>query len=227
MRTSKELQSLLGLFHACEDAIEACNQLQEYEKKHEMNFDSKERFKVFSGCYIKVSNILTSIKKNTKLFISSPAELESVLRYIAIPVTVPNSMQSSFTSASDLSLEHVLRIARNYLEHPEKNDQLQYFLLADTISQETIFQSLFYAVILVKKEMSCLSQEERRIMFAQSADLYRFVQNAKLQFKKVLPELQKDNRFTPEMRNMIDQFIDYTPSSENVQFDDNLPTRIL
>lgn len=62
----------------------------------------------------------------------------------------------------------IVNYTRNLIEHPEKNDQYKYALLAYGIPTSTVFQAFFYCVQLIKHELSFLSEEEKRIMFAES-----------------------------------------------------------
>lgn len=150
-----------------------------------------------------------------------------MVEYVSRPVDVPDNMKDSFSENDDISLERVLRVSRNLIEHPEKNDQYKYALLAYGIPTSTVFQAFFYCVQLIKHELSFLSEEEKRIMFAESLELKLFFQNTKLQLEKLLPELEQDPKLTPEKKNMINMLMRFEPSDDNVFFDVSLPKREL
>ena len=58
-------------------------------------------------------------------------------------------------------------------------------------------------------------------------ELKLFFQNTKLQLEKLLPELEKDPKLTPEKKNMINKLMRFEPSDDNVFFDVSLPKREL
>ena len=227
MKSKRELNSLYGLYVACEGAMSYCYQLQKYEQNNPLVLDSKKKIHITSECYTKVSNIVTAVKKNKNIFSKATDELALLVEYVSRPVDVPDNMKDSFSENDDISLERVLRVSRNLIEHPEKNEQYKYALLAYGIPTSTVFQAFFYCVQLIKHELSFLSEEEKRIMFAESLELKLFFQNTKLQLEKLLPELEQDPKLTPEKKNMINMLMRFEPSDDNVFFDVSLPKREL
>lgn len=63
MKSKRELNSLYGLYVACEGAMSYCYQLQKYEQNNPLVLDSKKKIHITSECYTKVSNIVTAVKK--------------------------------------------------------------------------------------------------------------------------------------------------------------------
>ena len=225
MRTKKQLISLIGIYTACVNSIGVCNATYKFERENNFSFDNKKKDLQRSECYSKVGNILSSIYNNQGLFVNSNAQLQYFIDFISNPVDVPKHLEKMFSDVSpdERTLERVLRVARNVIAHPDKNDQIKYLYLADTIDFTKIYEGLALASVLVECEINNSTNEEKRIMQAESYAFARFIFNTQRQLRPVLDVLKQDERATKENIELLESFLTFCPSSENVKFDENIP----
>ena len=225
MRTKKQLISLWGIYTACVNAADVCNTAYKFERENKLSFDNEKKSLLRSECYSKVGNILSSINNNRSLFINSKAQLQYFIDFISKPVDIPEHFEKMFSDvlSDERTVERVLRVARNVIEHPDKNDQIKYLYLADTIDFSTIYEALALASVLVEREINNSTDEERRIMVAESYSLGRFVFNAQKQLRPVLEVLKQDERASKGNIEILEAFLAFCPSSENVKIDKNIP----
>jgi hypothetical protein len=210
------LQVLLNIKSACEEAVVYGCEYQEYEKKCQREFVITEKQRKYQEWYSMVSNIIGSVLESKSAFPNSLDTWEQTRRFLIQEVNIPNNLRPLFSEGGCVSLDRVLRIARNHQEHPEKTDQIRYLLLADSIPSMIILQALCHIWNLVVEEWNSLSEDERIRVIVRSTELKRNMVTIQQCLMQLVPAFSKDPRVKPEVYEQLMQMIEFVPSDENI-----------
>ena len=216
MRPMKDLQILLNTKSACEKAVMYGYEYQEYEKKCQREFAIVEKQRKYQEWYSMVSNIMESVLKSQPAFLNSLDTWNQTRVFLTQEVSIPKNLRPLFSEADCVTLDRVLRIARNHQEHPDKTNQFQYLLLADTIPSKIIMQAFGRIWNLIVEEWNSLSEDDRVRMTAGSTELKRNMVTIQQSLAQLVPAFQKDHRVKPEVYEQLMHMIEFVPSDENI-----------
>lgn len=217
MRTIKELQPLLNIIYAAKNTRERGFAYFDYDNKAAVSIDIHKKQKLVREWVTDLANLIDAICNSESSFQNYEVVWRSFIDFVSYPVEIPAAQKDSFEGSDDVSLKRVLRIARNFDEHPEKIEQAKYALLADTISPQLLMEATLFATGLASNEWRSLSHEEQQLCIAESLETKRQIMGLQREInEKVIPVLKtKGIEESPAFR-VLQEFLNFEPKAGNV-----------
>lgn len=220
MKTEKQLAQLMNIRTALKTSVSKMKAYIDYSQKNKYSLDVKTKTQLFQEWYSPLSNTIGAILASRDCFTVSKEKWLSFESKVKEAVPIPKRLENSFSSNDDISYARVLRIARNLPQHPEKTNQLKYVYLADAIPIESLLGIQQAAIDLFDSELEILSQDERNTMVRGSVELTRSIYAMQDALLPYLDQLQTMEGVTPKQIETLKNFIQYTPTTENIVFYD-------
>lgn len=219
MKSEKDLKMLLKFKNAYEITEAKGYAYQKFVEDNPVNLDARKKLELFRAWYSSLSDLISSIFHQKKMFDRSMHQLEEVLDYFGKEVEIPNYIDSTKLNEG-ISLIRVLRIGRNWEGHPDKINQEDYKLLADNLDNQVLMKGFYLIHQLLSSEMKSLDKEEIRVMIATSYELKSSIREIQNMLIQVKPYLETQEEYTPELRDNLEKYIEFVPNKDNVCFVD-------
>lgn len=215
LKSDNNLKILLRLKNAYNVAEKNGFAYQQFTKENSICLDVRKQLELFRMWYCSLSDLVNSLYQAKQAFDNSLNNLENVIKFFDTDVVIPDYIDKSKLTQG-VSLKTVLRIGRNWKEHPDKINQEDYKLLADHLDNQVLVRGLYLIQKLLVSEFESLDREERRIMLATSSELKSEIRAIQNLWNQIKPFLETKDEFTPELRKSLDEFMEFTPNKDNV-----------
>lgn len=215
MKSDRNLKILLRLKDAYNAAEKNAFDYHQFTKENPICLDARKQLKLFRMWYCSLSDLVNSLYQEKQVFDNSLNKLDDVIKYFDMDVIIPDYIDRSKLTQG-ISLKTVLRIGRNWKDHPDKINQEEYKLLADHLDNQVLLKGLFLIQQLLSSEFKSLDKEEKRIMLATSSELKSSLKAIQNTVNQIKPFLESKKEFTPELRKSLDEFMEFIPNKDNV-----------
>lgn len=222
LKDKTTLKTLYKIKLAYDEADRNASEFQSYVTMQASTCDFVEKRRLFRGWYVSQSNLLGAVLASKVYFANSKELFEKVCVNANEEVIIPESLKSRFGAKDDISLARVLRIARNCSEHPEKVSDEKYLLVAELMNPDVLARNLVLIRELLRNELSILTQDEKRIMFAESNGYKSFIYTVQEEMRSVLNAVEGDDRVSTEAKELMMKFLKFVPCEANVKIDESM-----
>lgn len=166
----------------------------------------------------RITNLADTVKNQEGIFKNKHTTewYEEFTHYINLKVDPPSNLKSLFTEKDNLSFFHVIKVERNYEEHPDKYDQIRYVMLADYLLDDSYFQLYDLISFIVNRTTRHLSVEECNILLGNNVRLHRWLPGCKNEIRKAEQIIMTDSRVSQGVRDVFQSFMNFELTGNNI-----------
>lgn len=216
MKTDKQLMKLIRIIEKAKEAEYAGNIYSDYLKANFMSLDSKTNLNKLRDFESKLSNVLGAILDSKDIFDNSEQDWNIIMMEAQQKYSVKHE-----GCTKNEELQKILRIARNWEEHPDKVNQIAYRYAADRVDPYVLFNLLGGIGVLLNKETKNLSDDELQRMVANSEALHSRIYFIQSSMGKIKDIILNNAEISSEIKKTFSDFLDFEPNQGNVILDDD------